>query len=38
MDTAVEGKQEKILVLLLGLKKDEMSTKHKKGDSNHSCL
>lgn len=33
MDTAIEGKQEKLLVLLHGLKKDETSTKHKKGDS-----
>lgn len=29
MDTAVEGKQEKLLVLLYGLRKDE-TTKHKK--------
>lgn len=33
MDTAVEGQQKKLVVLLYVLKKDETSTKHKKGDS-----
>lgn len=33
MDIAFEGKLEKLLVLLYGLKKDETSEKHKKGDT-----